>query len=246
MKEIDWIYGIHAVTTLLERAPERVNSLLLQSGKKDTRTQKIIDLAKTLGLAVEYASAAKLDALAPAAVHQGVLARCLVAQALNEADLTAFVQALKQPAFLLILDSVQDPHNLGACLRTADAAGVHAVITSRSHSVGLTPAVRKVACGAAETVPFFQVGNLARTLRDLKEQGIWLVGTIADTPNSVYQTDLKGPIAFVLGNEGEGLRPLTQSLCDLNVHIPMHGSVSSLNVSVAAAVCLYEGVRQRT
>ncbi|MEW5994585.1 MAG: 23S rRNA (guanosine(2251)-2'-O)-methyltransferase RlmB [Candidatus Zixiibacteriota bacterium] len=164
----------------------------------------------------------------------------------SESDLLQLLDELKQPPFLLILDCVQDPHNLGACLRTADAAGVQAVIVPKDRSVGLTDVVRTVACGAAERIPFIAVTNLARTLNQLKERGVWLVGTADGAPQSLYEVDLKGPLALVMGAEGKGLRRLTRECCDFLVHIPMLGTVECLNVSVAAGVCLFEAVRQRS
>lgn len=163
----------------------------------------------------------------------------------NEDDLFDILDNLKQPPFLLILDCIQDPHNLGACLRSADAAGVHAVVAPKDRAVSLTETVRKVACGAAEHVPFVMVTNLARTLKQLKEQGLWLVGTADDAKQSLFDVDLTGPLALVMGAEGKGLRRLTREYCDFLVHIPMAGSVECLNVSVATGVCLFEAVRQR-
>ena len=163
----------------------------------------------------------------------------------DEADLFALLDKLKEPPFLLILDTVQDPHNLGACLRTADAAGVHCVIAPKDRSVGLTDAVRRVACGGAESIPFVQVTNLARTMRELKEAGVWLVGTADEAESTIHETDLRGPLAIVMGAEEKGMRRLTGELCDFRVRIPMGGSVECLNVSVAAGVCLFEAVRQR-
>ena len=186
-----------------------------------------------------------LDARSPDIQHQGILAECRLAPSLNEHDLANLITSIKQPPLLLILDGVQDPHNLGACLRTADAAGVVAVVTPRDRSVGLTATVRKVACGAAELVPFVQVTNLARCLRDLAELGIYLIGTSDTAEQSLYSMDLRGPLGIVMGAEGDGMRRLTKETCDALVSIPMHGQVSSLNVSVASGVCLFEAVRQR-
>ena len=187
-----------------------------------------------------------LDRLVQNGNHQGVIAYCKSASTYSEGDLKELLADLKEPAFLLILDGVQDPHNLGACFRSADAAGVHAIIAPKDRSVGLTASVSKVASGAAETVPFVQVTNLARTLEMLKEMGIWIYGAAGEAEQSLFKTDLKGSIALVLGSEGEGLRRLTRDTCDVLVKIPMHGSVSSLNVSAAAAVFLFEAVRQRS
>jgi len=177
--------------------------------------------------------------------HQGVAARAKPVQAKGENELLSQLDALDGAPLLLVLDTITDPHNLGACLRTADAAGVHAVIAPKDKAVGITATVSKVACGAAESVPFYQVTNLARTLKELQDRGIWLFGTAGEASESVYKTDLKGPIAIVMGAEGKGLRRLTREACDHLIHIPMAGDVSSLNVSVATGVCLFEAVRQR-
>ncbi len=186
-----------------------------------------------------------MDRLTDEANHQGVVAFCAKTHVYSEAELKQLLQELDKPPFLLVLDGVQDPHNLGACFRSADAAGVHAIIAPKDKSVGITPVVSKVACGAAETVPFVQVTNLARTLEDLKEMGIWIYGAAGEAEKTVYQTDLAGAVAIVLGAEGDGLRRLTRDTCDGLVKIPMLGSVSSLNVSVATGILLFEVVRQR-
>ena len=183
--------------------------------------------------------------MVPGSNHQGVVASTLAPAARDEAFLKAQLQKQEKPPFLLILDGVQDPHNLGACLRSADAAGVQAVVAPKDRSTGLTAAACKVASGAADTVPFIQVTNLARTLRWLKEQGIWLVGTAGEAGMSLYDVDLKGPLAIVMGGEGKGMRRLTREACDLLVNMPMAGSIESLNVSVAAGVAMFEAVRQR-
>jgi 23S rRNA (guanosine2251-2'-O)-methyltransferase len=187
----------------------------------------------------------ELDHLTQHGNHQGVLAYTKQLKTFGEADLKHLLVNLTEPPFLLVLDGVQDPHNLGACFRSADAAGVHAIIAPKDKAVGITPVVSKVASGAAETVPFIQVTNLARTLEQLKELGVWIYGAAGEAEKTLYQTDLRGPIAIVLGAEGEGLRRLTRERCDLLVKIPMQGSVSSLNVSVATGVFLFEAVRQR-
>jgi 23S rRNA (guanosine2251-2'-O)-methyltransferase len=183
--------------------------------------------------------------MAHEANHQGVIAFCQSTESYSEDDLQALLEGLDVPPFLLILDGVQDPHNLGACFRSADAAGVHAIIAPKDKSVGLTAVVSKVASGAAEAVPFVQVTNLARTLEILKEMGIWVYGAAGEAEQTLYQADLRGPIAIVLGSEGEGLRRLTRERCDVLLKIPMHGSVSSLNVSVATGIFLFEALRQR-
>lgn len=237
------IFGLHAVLSVLQHHPERVSQLVV-SERHDQKIQAIIDAAKEQHIAVRFAARADLDKLTDAGNHQGVVAICTTEKNYTENDLEHIIETADSP-FLLILDQVQDPHNLGACLRSADAAGVHAVIAPRDKSVGLTPVVRKVSCGASEVVPFIQVTNLARTLRYLKDKGIWIYGAAADAKKNVYQMNFSGPVALVLGAEGAGLRRLTQDHCDELANIPMSGSVSSLNVSVAAGVFLFEVVRQR-
>lgn len=239
------VFGIHAVTNLLKRSPERVRELYLQQGRDDEKLQSIFTLAKKNSIHVQVAKKQFLDEKAQGN-HQGVAARAKPVQAKGENELFAQLDHIDGPAFLLVLDTITDPHNLGACLRTADAAGVHAVIAPKDKAVGITSTVSKVACGAAETVPFYQVTNLARTLKEFQDRGIWLYGTAGEASESVYKTDLKGPIAIVMGAEGKGLRRLTREACDHLIHIPMAGDVSSLNVSVAAGVCLFEAVRQRS
>ncbi|WP_396588483.1 23S rRNA (guanosine(2251)-2'-O)-methyltransferase RlmB [Bermanella sp. R86510] len=239
------IFGIHAVTNVLKRSPERVRDVFVQKGRDDERLQSIIALAHANSINVQAVKKQGLDDKADGN-HQGVVVRAKPAQAKDENQLYQQLDALDHPAFLLVLDSVTDPHNLGACLRTADAAGVDAVIAPKDKAVGLTATVSKVACGAAETVPFYQVTNLARTLKELQERGIWLYGTAGEASDSVYQTKFDGAIAIVMGAEGKGLRRLTREACDHLIYIPMAGDVSSLNVSVATGVCLFEAVRQRT
>ena len=187
----------------------------------------------------------ELDRVTEEANHQGVLAYCETARVYSEQDLGRLLESIAQPPLILVLDGIQDPHNLGACFRSADAAGVHLIIAPKDKSVGLTPVVSKVASGATETIPFVQVTNLARTLEKLKELGIWIYGAAGEAEQSIYQTNMTGPAAIVLGSEGEGLRRLTREHCDVLVKIPMHGTVSSLNVSVAAGVMLFEVLRQR-
>ena len=242
-----YVYGLHAVQSVLEREADSVSKLWLEHSRRDAKASKLIQLANDAGINLLRVSRDELDKLAgETANHQGIVALTRETPAGNEKDLKQLLAGLNVPAFLLILDGVQDPHNLGACLRTADAAGVHAVIAPRDKATGLTATVRKVACGAAETVPFIQVTNLARTMRDLQQTGIWLIGTSLDTTQNLYQADLTGPVAIVLGAEGKGLRRLTAEHCDSLVKLPMLGTVQSLNVSVSAGVCLYEAVRQRT
>ena len=239
-------YGIHAVRVLLSRHPQRVRRVLLGAGRDAGRLAEIRALAQRAGVQVSTADDATLDRLAGGERHQGVVAEVQPRAGDPETQLEEALEAAGQAPLLLVLDGVQDPHNLGACLRSADAAGVAAVIVPRDRAAGLTPVVRKVAAGAAETVPLVAVVNLARTLRDLKERGIWLVGTDDAADRTLYEADLKGPVAVVLGSEGEGLRRLTRECCDQLVAIPMVGAVESLNVSVATGVALFEAVRQRS
>lgn len=242
-----YIYGLHAVQAVLEREPEMVTKIWLENSRRDEKVKKLLQLAHDANVKPERVKRDVLDKLVGEnANHQGVVALSKDTPAGNEKDLKRLIENLTVPAFLLILDCVQDPHNLGACLRTADAAGVHAVIAPKDKASGLTSVVRKVACGAAESVPFIQVTNLSRTMRDLQQSGIWMIGTSLETEQNIYQADLTGPLALVLGAEGKGLRRLTAENCDSLVKLPMLGEVQSLNVSVSAGVCLYEAVRQRT
>lgn len=246
MAEKELVYGLHAVTAALERNDGGVVTLWVQRNRRDARTDRLLELASASGVHVHQAERETLDEMVQGARHQGVVAQYRMPGARGDGDLEAFLEELREPAFLLVLDGVQDPHNLGACLRTADAAGVHAVVAPRDRAVGLTATVRKVACGAAESVPFFQVTNLARTLRMLQERGVWLIGAAGEAEKSVFEADLRGPVALLLGAEEKGLRRLTREHCDLLVHIPMRGAVESLNVSVATGILLYEALRQRS
>ena len=245
MSDESIVFGIHAVRTLLQQHPQRVSQLILQKGREDTRIAEIARLAQAAGVKTAHRDGSELDRMAAGDRHQGVCLQVKSAGVLGEGALDELLDNLEHPPLLLILDGVQDPHNLGACLRTADAAGVAAVIVPRDRAAGLSPVVRKVASGAAETVPLIQVVNLARTLRWLKEREIWIVGTDDQAPKSVYETSLTGPLAVVLGAEGPGLRRLTKENCDALIGIPMLGVVESLNVSVATGVVLYEALRQR-
>ncbi|MCC2666584.1 MAG: rlmB [Gammaproteobacteria bacterium] len=245
MRDDIFIFGFHAVEALLKRQPEKIIYLALLSERSDQKIQMIIALAEQSGIQIKFMKRTALDQLTQNATHQGIVAFCQPPKRYIEQDLPVLLKNLTQPAFLLILDGIQDPHNLGACLRSADAAGVTAVIAPKDKSVGLTPTVCKVASGAVESVPFIPVTNLARTLRFLKEQAIWVFGADDDAKQTVYQADLKVPLALVLGAEGDGMRRLTREHCDLLLRIPMQGAVSSLNVSVATGVLLFEAVRQR-
>ncbi len=248
------IFGIHAVKSALnylsdnpsEKQDEALITILyIDRNRKDQRINAIIELAQKKSIKVTFVERKKLDTLCQGN-HQGVIAEGNTPEVKSESFLDELLQSLEEPPFLLILDGVQDPHNLGACLRTADAAGVHAIIVPKDRSVSLTPVVRKVACGADQSVPLIQVTNLSRTLKLLKNYPIWIIGTADETEDSIYSTDLSGPLALVMGTEGKGMRRLTRENCDMLVKIPMYGSVESLNVSVATGISLYEAVRQRT
>lgn len=241
----DLIYGIHVVRHFLQAKPEEILEISVSETREDKRIQEIMDLAKQFGIARQSVDKKQLDHWLPMVSHQGVAARVRPQPILTERDLPDLIKAAQKPPLVLVLDSVQDPHNLGACLRSSDASGVTAVIIPKDRTATLSPVVRKVACGAAETVPIVQVTNLTRSLEQLKTLGLWIIGTSGKATQSLYQVDLKGPVALVLGAEGTGLRRLTEDHCDLLIHIPMFGIVESLNVSVATGVCLYEAVRQR-
>ena len=239
------IYGIHAVQAVLANAPERLIEVYVLKGREDKRLQPLLNELYNVGVSVQFLNRQTLDKKADGEVHQGIIARVQPAKELNENDLDQILQHQQNP-LLLVLDGITDPHNLGACLRTSDAAGVCAVIMPRDKSAQLTSIARKVACGAAENVPLIRVTNLARTLRLLQQEyNVWVVGTAGEATESLYQTKLNGALALVMGAEGEGMRRLTREHCDQLISIPMAGSVSSLNVSVATGVCLFEIVRQR-
>lgn len=238
------IYGFHAVTSRLRQNPSSVVEIHLDEGRHDQRSRDLQQLAESHDVRVIPTPRQRLDGMAPEGRHQGVVAKVAAALALPH-TLDGVLEGLHEPALLLVLDGVQDPHNLGACLRVADAMGAHAVIAPKDRAAGLNPTVRKVASGAAETVPFITVTNLARTLRELQELGIWVVGTAGEAENDLFGMKLDGPLALVLGAEGEGLRRLTRENCDQLARIPMFGTVESLNVSVAAGICLFEARRQR-
>ena len=244
------IYGIHAVESLSRTNPSMEQNLWLRRGRHDRRLSALLKLARDQGVHVQFETREGLDALVDGR-HQGAVAEVnpeaetRVDLTWSEAQLLAHVEGAAGPLLLLVLDGVTDPHNLGACLRSADAAGVDAVIVPKDKAAGLTPVTRKIACGAAETVPFVQVTNLRRTLEALKSRGVWLYGAAGNSEKSLYDNDLRSNLALVLGAEGSGLRRLTRETCDELVHLPMAGAVSSLNVSVAAGICLFEVVRQR-
>jgi 23S rRNA (guanosine2251-2'-O)-methyltransferase len=237
------IFGFHAVTSRLRHEAQSVEEIFVDAGRQDRRMQDLIANAKSAGVRVMPVDAERLDKIVGTRRHQGVIA--FASQLSLARNLDELLDAVEGPPLLLILDGITDPHNLGACLRVADGVGAHAVIAPKDRSVGLNATAAKVASGAAETVPSITVTNLARTMRDLKERGIWLIGTSDDADKGLYEGDFTGPTALVMGSEGEGMRRLTRETCDVLVNIPMFGSVESLNVSVASGVCLYEARRQR-
>ena len=239
------LIGIHAVSSALKSAAEDVNWLRIHADSKNKRLKEIESRAHGFGIQVIRASLSELDKLSGRQRHQGVIAGFKGSNLATEGSLDAILDAIEGVPLILVLDGVQDPHNLGACLRTADAAGVHLVITCKDRSAGITPVVRRAASGAAETLPVIRATNLARVMRHLKKRGVWLAGTSDKAAESLYSTDLTGPLALVMGSEGSGLRRLTGELCDYLVSIPMAGQVESLNVSVATGICLYEINRQR-
>jgi 23S rRNA (guanosine2251-2'-O)-methyltransferase len=239
------IGGLHAIKAALKHG-DKVLHLWVDAARRDRRLRELISQAKAQGLQPTQSHKAELDQLLPNTNHQGVVAEIQGVATGSEADLESLLQGLDQPPFLLILDGVQDPHNPGACLRSANGAGVHAVIAPRDRSVGLTPVAVKVASGGAGETPFIQVTNLARTLKWLGDAyGIWTLGLAGEADNDLYAMDLKGPLALVMGSEGEGMRRLTREHCDQLASLPMKGGVESLNVSVATGVVLYEALRQR-
>jgi len=237
------LFGFHAVTVRLKTAPASVLEIHLDAKRRDARMRQFAERAREAGAKLVDSSDAQLTQLAGTARHQGVVARVTALVARHSLD--DVLDDVKGAPLVLVLDGVTDPHNLGACLRVADGAGAHAVIAPKDHAVGLNATVAKVASGAAETVPYLMVTNLARSLNEMKERDIRIVGTSDDAERTIYDLDLSGPVALVLGAEGTGLRQLTRKTCDELVRIPMQGAVESLNVSVAAGVCLYEALRQR-
>jgi 23S rRNA (guanosine2251-2'-O)-methyltransferase len=237
------LFGFHAVGVRLKTAPQSIVEIYFEPTRRDARMRQFVAKAQEAGVRLIEADALRIAKLSGSHGHQGVAARVEPLPQVHSLD--ELLESLTEPALLLVLDGETDPHNLGACLRVADGAGVHAVIAPKDHAVGVNATVAKVASGAAETVPYFMVTNLARTLNELKERNIWCIGTSDDAPKTLYEVDLKGPVALVLGAEGEGIRQLTRKTCDELVRLPMKGAVESLNVSVASGVCLYEAVRQR-
>ncbi|KKC98107.1 MULTISPECIES: 23S rRNA (guanosine(2251)-2'-O)-methyltransferase RlmB [Photobacterium] len=240
----DMIFGIHAVSAVLGSDPARFIEVFVLKGRQDERLLPLLNELQRLGVTIQQAGRKALDDKADGGSHQGIVARVKPGKQYNEQDLDDLLDGKENP-LLLILDGVTDPHNLGACLRNADAAGVVAIIVPKDRAAQLNATASKVACGAAEVVPLIRVTNLARTMRALQEKGIWIVGTAGEATHDLYQSKLTGPLAIVMGAEGEGMRRLTRETCDDLIKIPMAGTVSSLNVSVATGICLFEAVRQR-
>ncbi|MEE9287216.1 MAG: 23S rRNA (guanosine(2251)-2'-O)-methyltransferase RlmB [Gammaproteobacteria bacterium] len=241
----EYIYGVHTVGHALRKSPENALELWVQQGDRASEVRELVRFAEIHRLPVHRVPRKTLDRLANQARHQGVVLRCRRARALGDAELVTLLDRLSEQPLLLVLDGVQDPQNLGACLRVADAAGVDGVVIRRDRAAGLTATVRKVASGAADSVPLLQVSNLARAIRQMQDAGLWLVGAEPDAKESLYEVDLTVPLVLVLGAEDKGLRRLTRERCDHLVHLPMLGSVESLNVAVASGVCLFEALRQR-
>lgn len=239
------LFGIHAVQAALEYSPQKISRAWVDNQRQDARLKQLIDELLSLGIQPEKTERKKLERMADGKNHQGIVVAVELPAMHGEDDLKQAVQALTEPAFYLVLDQVQDPHNLGACLRTADAVGAHGIIVTKDNAAGITPTVCKVASGAAETVPVYQVTNLARVLRWLKEQNIWIMGAAGEAEQTIYEMNLDMPLALVMGAEGSGMRHLTRQHCDFLVKIPMAGQVESLNVSVAAGVLMYEVFRQK-
>ena len=241
------LFGFHAVGVRIKTAPKSVFEVFFDVSRRDARMRQFTDRAREAGIKLVESDGLRLAKMCGGHGHQGVVARVdAVAQVTSLDELLEQLEETKTaPPLLLVLDGVTDPHNLGACLRVADGAGAHAVIAPKDHAAGINATVSKVASGAAETMPYFMVTNLARTLGELKERNVWCIGTSDDAEKTIYDVDLTGPVALVLGAEGEGMRQLTRKTCDELVRIPMHGAVESLNVSVASGVCLYEALRQR-
>ena len=237
------LFGFHAVTVRLKTAPSSISEIHFDGSRRDARMRQFVERAKEAGIKLVDSDDERLSRIGGTTRHQGVVAK--VSPLPQQHSLDDVLDQVEGPPLVLVLDGVTDPHNLGACLRVADGAGAHAVVAPRDHAVGLNATVAKVASGAAETVPYLMVTNLARTLNELKDRGLQVVGTSDDAEQTLYDVDFTGPVALVLGAEGPGMRQLTRKTCDLLVRIPMRGAVESLNVSVASGVCLYEALRQR-
>ena len=239
------IVGLHAAQSALMYSPQKISRAWVDSERHDKRLETLLETLSTLDISIEKVERKKLDTLADGMNHQGVVLEVALPEELSENDLKVAVEHLSENALFLVLDNVQDPHNLGACLRTADATGVHGIIITKDNAVGITPTVCKVASGAAETVPVYVVTNLARTLRWLKTEGVWVVGTAGEAESTLFKSDFTVPMALVIGAEEKGMRRLTREQCDFLVKLPMLGTVESLNLSVATGVLLYEVLRQR-
>jgi 23S rRNA (guanosine2251-2'-O)-methyltransferase len=240
------LFGFHAVGVRLKTAPASIVEIYFEPTRRDARMRQFLERAQEAKVRLIESDGLRLAKLAGSHGHQGVAARVQAIEQIHSLDtLLEGLEASNTAPLLLVLDGITDPHNLGACLRVADGAGAHAVIAPKDHAAGINATVAKVASGAAETMPYFMVTNLARTLGELKERSIWITGTSDDASQTLYQVDLRGPTALVLGAEGQGMRQLTRKTCDQLVSIPMRGAVESLNVSVASGVCLYEALRQR-
>jgi len=239
------IVGLHAAQSALTYSPQKISRTWLNTERHDKRLETLFETLTELGVTIEKVERKKLDKLADGMNHQGIVLEVSLPEELSENELKTAVEHLTEPALFLVLDNVQDPHNLGACLRTADATKVHGIIITKDNAVGITPTVCKVASGAAETVPVYMVTNLARTLRWLKTEGLWIIGTAGEAEQTLYQSDFKVPMAIVIGAEESGMRRLTREQCDVLVKLPMLGTVESLNLSVATGVLLYEVLRQR-
>jgi 23S rRNA (guanosine2251-2'-O)-methyltransferase len=241
-----WIVGINPVDGALRNDAARVRELLVENGQRNARVLELAERARALKIPVQHGPREELERHAGEARHQGIVARYEAAPAAHESDLADLLLRDSERTLVLVLDGVTDPHNLGACLRSAAAAGITAVVVPKDRAVGLTPVVRRAAAGGAERVPLIAVTNLARTLRELKDAGVWITGLAGDTDRSLYAIDFTGPVAIALGGEGEGMRRLTRESCDFVASIPMPGGMESLNVSVATGVALFEALRQRS
>lgn len=239
------LVGINSVEAALSHDPKNIVELFIETGSANARLKELSERARDLGVKPHGRTRELLDRMTGGARHQGVVAQYRAAPPRSEADLAVLVEAAGRDALVLVLDGVTDPHNLGACLRSAEAAGVTAVVVTKDKAVGITPIVRRASAGAADRVPFIAATNLARTLRALKDAGVWLVGLAGESEQDFFRVDLKGPRAIVIGSEGEGLRRLTREQCDYLAKIPMRGAVESLNVSVATGIALFETLRQR-
>ena len=244
MNTIKIVYGIHSATMLLDTAPERIANLYVQENRDDRRVQALIEKATYFGIKIIRVPRCELNTFI-SRKHQGIIVEYTTIRNLDEGNLLKFLKNRKTPALLLILDGVKDPHNLGACFRSANAFGVQVIIAPKDSAVGITPVVSRVACGAAEVTPFIPVTNLSRTIEWLKKEGVWIVGTTTDAKSQIQDIDLSNDVAIVFGSEGRGMRRLTRERCDFLARIPLYGSVDSLNVSVACGICLYEIWRQR-